>query len=66
MSSAESAPLLEDINAKLQKILQFQNQNIGQLVQDADPIRIILKSLKDNLPESLEEALNPAAYIESH
>jgi len=42
------------------------NQDIGQLVQDADPIRVILKSLKGILPESLEEALHPVVYIESH
>jgi len=42
------------------------NQAIGQLVQDAKPIRVILKSLKGILPESLEEALHPAAYIESY
>jgi len=41
------------------------NQDIGQLFQDAEPIRTILKSLKGTLPESLEEALHPAAYIES-
>jgi len=58
--------LSEDIKAKLQEILQLLNQDIGQLVQDAEPIRIILKSLKGSLPESLEEALNPAAYIKSH
>ena len=42
------------------------NQDIGQLVQDAEPIRVILRSLKGTLPESLEEALHPAAYIKSH
>ena len=42
------------------------NQDIGQLFRDAEPIRTILKSLKGTLPESLEEALHPAAYIESH
>ena len=63
MSLVESTPLSVDIKAKLQEILQFLNQDIGQLVRDADPIRLILKSLKGNLPESLEEALNPAAYI---
>ena len=66
MSSAESVVLLEDIKVKLQDILQLLNQDIGQLVQDAEPIRIILKSLNGILPESLEEALNPVAYIESH
>ena len=42
------------------------NQDIGQLVQDAKPIRTILKSLKGTLSESLEEALHPATYIERH
>ena len=42
------------------------NQDIGQLVRDAEPIRTILKSLKGILPEPLEEALHPAAYIKSH
>ena len=65
MPSAESAALSEDAKDKLQEILQLLNLDIGQLVQDAEPIRVILKSLKCSLPESLEEALNPAAYIES-
>jgi len=46
--------------------LQLPNQNIGRLVQDAEPIRIILKSLRGVFPESLEEALHPTTYIESH
>src|SRR6185312_12347854 len=65
-SSAESDPLSKETKAKLQEILQLLNQDIGQLVQDAEPICIILKSLKGTLSESLEEALHPAAYIESH
>ena len=36
------------------------------MVQDVEPIHTILKSLRGVLPESLEEALHPAAYIESH
>ena len=42
------------------------NRDIGQLVQDVELIRTILRSLKGTLPESLKEALHPAAYIESH
>jgi chromosome segregation ATPase len=60
------ALLSEETKAKLQEILQLLNQDIGQLVQDTEPIRIILKSLKGTLPESLEEALHLAAYIASH
>ena len=65
-SSAELALLSEETKAKLQEILQLLNQDIGQQVRDAEPIRTILKSLKGTLPESLEKALHPAAYIESH
>jgi len=65
-SSAESAPLFEETKAKLQEVLQLLNQDIGQLVQDAEPIRTILISLKGILSESLKEAPHPAAYIESH
>ena len=57
ISSAESAPLSKETKDKLQEILQFLNQDIGQLVRDTEPIRVILKSLKGVLPESLEEAL---------
>ena len=62
-SSAESAALSEDVKAKLLDILQLLNQDIGHLVQDAEPICVILKSLKGQLPESLEEALIPTALI---
>ena len=65
-SSAESASLSEKTKAKLQEVLQLLNQDIGQLVQDAEPIRTILRSLKGILPKSNEEALHPTAYIESH
>jgi len=58
--------LSEETKAKIQEILQLLNQDIGQLVQDAEQIRAILKSLRGVLPESMEEALHPAAYIESY
>ena len=65
-SLVELAPLSEETKAKLQEVLQLLNQDIGQLVQDGELIRAILRSLKGILLESLEEALHPAAYIESH
>ena len=65
-SSAESAPLSEETKAKLQEILQLLNQDIGQLVQDAELIHTILRYPKGILPESLEEALHPDVYIEGH
>ena len=60
-TSSQSTPLYET-EAEL---VQLLNQDISQLVQDAEPIRIILKSLKDRLLEPIKEALIPAAFIES-
>ena len=51
---------------KLQQSLQFLNQDIGQLIKNAQPIRAILEELEGKLKESIEEALTPAAFIESH
>ena len=65
-SSAESAVLPEGIRIKLREILSFLNQNIGQLVRDAEPIRAVLKSLEGQLPKPIEEALIPATFIDSH
>jgi len=65
-TSADSFVLSDEIKAKLQESLQFLNQDIGQLVKNAQPIRAILEELEGKLPESIEEALTPAAFIESH
>ena len=65
-TSAESTALSDDVKAKLQETLQLLHQDIGQLVRNAKPIRAILEILEGQLPESIEEALTPAAYIESH
>ena len=65
-TSAESIVLSNDIKAKLQETLQLLNQDIGQLVRNAKLIRTILEDLEGKLPESIEEALTPAAFIESH
>ena len=56
----------DEIKAKLQESLQFLNQDIGQLIKNAQPIRAILEELEGKLKESIEEALTPAAFIESH
>ena len=58
--------LSDNVKAKLQETLQFLHQDIGQLVKNAKPIHAILEDLEGKLPESIEEALTPAAFIESH
>jgi hypothetical protein len=45
-SSAKSIAISEEIKVKLQEILGFLNQDISQLVQNAEPIRAILKPLR--------------------
>ena len=65
-ASAESVALSDEVKAKIQETLQFLNQDIGQLVKNAKPICVILEDLEGKLPESIEEAPTPAAFIESH
>ena len=63
---ADLAVLSDEIKAKLQESLQFLNQDIGHLIKNAQPIRTILEELEGKFPESIEQALTPAAFIESH
>ena len=65
-TSADPVVLSDEIRAKLQESLQFLNQDIGQLIKNAQPIRAILEELEGKLPELIEEALIPASFIESH
>jgi hypothetical protein len=46
-------------------MLGLLNQDIGQLVQDAEPIRDIFKSIRGHLSRETAEKLLQAAYIES-
>jgi len=39
-SSADSAVLSNEIKTRLQESLQFLNQDIGQLIKNAQPIRV--------------------------
>ena len=48
---ADSVTLSDEIKAKLQESLQFLNQDIGQLVKNAQPIHAILEELEGKLPE---------------
>ena len=65
-TSADSVVLSDEIKARLQESLQFLNQDIGQLIKNAQPIYTILEELEGKLPEAIEDALTPAAFVESH
>ena len=56
----------DEIKARLQESLRFLNQDISQLIKNAQPIRVILEELEGKLPESIEDALTPVAFIETH
>jgi chromosome segregation ATPase len=49
---------------RLRDMLPMLEREITNLVQDADPIRRIFLSIKDNLAPSLAEALTPMSNIE--
>jgi hypothetical protein len=65
-ASAKLVVLFDELKAKLQETLQFLYQDIDQLVKNAKPIRAILEDLEGKFPESIEEALTPAAFIKSY
>ncbi|GJN03305.1 hypothetical protein PR202_ga20735 [Eleusine coracana subsp. coracana] len=64
-SSSQTIPAVsEESKEKLQAMLNFLDQNIGQLVQNAKPVRQLLLALKGHLTSEAEEAIIPVPYIE--
>jgi uncharacterized membrane protein len=45
------------VKAKLIEALPLLNQDIGQLVQDAEPIRTSFKQIQNQLPRDLKEKM---------
>nr|TKV94046.1 hypothetical protein SEVIR_9G247700v2 [Setaria viridis] len=56
---------IPDDCAKLESIQTLLQDDISRLVEDASPIRQLLSEIRGRVPEEAEEALVPAAYIES-
>jgi hypothetical protein len=46
--------LLDDVKAKLTEVLPLLNRDLGQLVQDDEPIRAIFKQIQGKLPKDLK------------
>jgi hypothetical protein len=57
--------LSNEVKAKLIEILSLLNQDIGLLVQDAEPIRTIFKQIQGQLPRDLKAKMLEVAYIEN-
>lgn len=65
----ESHPLTlgivpDEVRTKLQNMRVLLQQDIGRLVENAEPIRRLLNELKRQVPENTEEAILPAAHME--
>jgi hypothetical protein len=55
----------DDVKAKLIEVLPLLNRDIGQLVQDAEPIRTIFKQIQGQLPRDLKAKMLQVTYIEN-
>jgi hypothetical protein len=53
------------VKAKLIEVLPLLNQDVGQLVQDAKPIRTIFKQIQGQLPRDLKEKMLQVAFIKN-
>jgi hypothetical protein len=53
------------VKAKLTEVLSLLNRDIGQLVQDAEPIRAIFKKIQGKLPRDLKAKMLLIAFIEN-
>jgi hypothetical protein len=60
-----SITLPDEVKAKLIEALPLLNQDIGQLVQDAEPIRTIFKQIQNQLPRDLKAKMLQVAFIEN-
>ncbi|CAD6222742.1 unnamed protein product [Miscanthus lutarioriparius] len=59
-------PLSENVKGQLQLLIPHLETDTAVLVQDAEAIRNIFNSIKNELPPQLTEILKPVAFIEFH
>jgi hypothetical protein len=57
--------LPDEVKAKLIEALPLLNQDIGQLVQDADLIRTIFEQIQNQLPRDLKAKMLQVSFIEN-
>jgi uncharacterized coiled-coil DUF342 family protein len=49
----------------LEALLNLLQQDTTQLIDDSDPAKVIFKTIRGQVPTDVEEALFPAAHLES-
>jgi hypothetical protein len=54
-----------EVKSKLEGLLSLLQQNIAQLVDDSDPVKVIFKAIRGQVPTNVEEALFQATHLES-
>ena len=54
------------IKGQLQRLIDHMELDTSILIQDAGPIREIFNQIKDDLPSSLKEIIQPAAFLEGN
>jgi len=64
----EDTPLAipDFIKAQLQRLMDHLELDTLILIQDVGPIREIFNQIKDNLPSSLKEIIQPVAFLEGN
>lgn len=62
----QEASLADTVKDWLQEMLPYLEQNIADLVQNAEPIWRAFLAIKNELDQDLFDALSPVAYIEGH
>jgi len=55
-----------EIKAKLEDLLALLHQDTAELVDDSDPAKALLKTLRGQISADAEEILFKAAHLESH
>jgi hypothetical protein len=64
-SSLALGTISTEIKSKLEALLNLLQQDTAQLVDDSDPAKAIFKTIRGQVPADIEEALFPAAHLES-
>jgi len=54
-----------EIKAKLEDLLALLHQDTAQLVDDSDPAKALLKTLRGQIPANAEEVLFQAGHLEN-
>jgi hypothetical protein len=64
-SSLTLGTISAEIYGKLEALLNLLQQDTDQLINDSDPAKTILKTIRGQVPADVEETIFPAVHLES-